>query len=540
MPRDTSSDAATLAAILEAAQRRDWPRAGALANRALAEGLEHPLALNVAATLREQAGDYAGSLALLERAVAVDPEDVGARNALALCLQRLDRPAESLQELDVLLAAHPELGFAHANRGNALIALGALGRAREAHLRALECEPDSLAALAALASIASHRGAHEEARGWAERVLARVPNFPDAALALAAAELAAGERAAAEARLRRLLEDPRVALAERAAAYGLLGDVLDASGRYAEAFDAYTTCNGLLRQRHARYATGVGVREYAGLLCRQVEQPPPAPWARPGAEPGPAEGHVFLVGFPRSGTTLLEVALDGHPEVVSLEEHELLIDAVRRFLNVAPDLDGLARAGDAELAPLRASYWEQVRAAGVDVRGKVFVDKYPMNTLKLPVIARLFPSAKVLFAVRDPRDVTLGCYRRRFLMNRSMFEFLSLPGTAACYDAVMTFAERVRPALGLAWQDVRYEGLVQDFEGRTRAICDFLGLAWTADLGDFAARSRTREHATPSTAQLGRGLERGGVGHWRHYATQLQPVAGTLARWVSRLGYEPG
>src|SRR5262249_9794996 len=150
------------------------------------------------------------------------------------------------------------------------------------------------------------------------------------------------------------------------------------------------------------------------------------------AEAGPA-GHAFLIGFPRTGTTLLEVALDGHPRIASLDEHELLTESVLRFLGETPDLDGLGAASEAELEVSRAAYWARVRSGGVDVAGRVFLDKYPMNTLKLPLIARLFPDARILFARRDPRDVVLSCFRRRFKMNAAMYELLTLPGAAALY-----------------------------------------------------------------------------------------------------------
>jgi hypothetical protein len=167
----------------------------------------------------------------------------------------------------------------------------------------------------------------------------------------------------------------------------------------------------------------------------------------------------------------------------------------------------------------------------------MFVDKHPLNTLKLPLIARLFPGAKVLFASRDPRDVVLSCFRRRFKMNPAMYELLTLPGAAAFYDAVMRFADQARPMLGLDWREVRYETLVADLALETSAICKFLGLEWVAEMGDFAARVQGREHATPSTAQLARGLDRSGIEQWRNYGAQLEPNFPTLNVWVERLGY---
>ena len=477
---------------------------------------------------------------VLERAVALAPGDVAARNALSLCLQRVDRAAEALDHVDELLKHHPELGFAHANKGNALIALGWLERARQSHLRALALEPGNVAALAALVSIASHRGRHDEARGWAEQVLTVVPNFPDAVIGLAAADLAGGATQRAETLIRELLADTRVAPLDRARAQGLLGDVLDAVGRFTAAFDAYAACNETLQQAHRRFASGTGPTAYARLLTVALEKAKSSPWVAAQAAATPARdllGHVFLLGFPRSGTTLLEVALDGHPRVASLDEYELLTEAVVRFLREPPELDALLRADERELDALRAAYWQRVRLANVDVTGKLFVDKYPLNTLKLPLIARLFPDAKILFACRDPRDVVLSCFRRRFRMNAAMYELLTLSGAAAFYDVVMGFADQARPLLGLDWHVVRYEDLMADFEPRMGEICAYLGIEWVAGLGDFATRAQAREQSTPSTAQLARGLDPSGIGHWRHYAAQLQPVMPALGHWVERLGY---
>jgi hypothetical protein len=262
----------------------------------------------------------------------------------------------------------------------------------------------------------------------------------------------------------------------------------------------------------------------------------PTETALPAAAAQPLE-HVFLLGFPRSGTTLLEVILDGHPQVASLEEHELLTEGVRRFMREPLNLEALACADHTQLNALRTAYWEGVRQAGTDVANKVFIDKNPLNTLKLPLIARMFPRAKVLFALRDPREVVLSCFRRRFTMNSAMYELLTLQGAAAFYVAVMQFAEQVRPFLGLSWRIVRYENLVTDFEQESRAICEFLNLQRVAGMEDFASRIGKRERATPSTAQLARGLSPSAIDTWRRYSGALEPILPMLNPWVERFGY---
>jgi len=537
MARDLETDMETLRTVLSLAQNRDFVRAAALAEQTLASGFEHPMLLNIAATQLEQQGNYQQALQLLERAVAIAPKDVGARNALGLCLQRLDRPAEALAHIDELLRQHPDLPFAHASKGHALIALGSLGQAKQSHLRALELDPSIFTSVAALASIATHRGQHEEARAWAERALKLAPGFPDAVLSVAAADLAAGDRDSAEKGLRHLIMDSRAGPSDRARATGLLADVLDAGHRYDEAFEAYEACNQALRQIHRAHA-GSNVLGYTRALTAAMEQIDAGQWHVPPEAPDPeAAGHVFLLGFPRSGTTLLDVVLDGNPRVVSLEEHELLEDGVRAFMREPVNLLPLARAENQAVSALRQAYWRRVRDAGADVAGKVFIDKHPLNSMKLPLIAKLFPRAKILFAVRDPRDVILSCFRRRFRMNPSMYELLTLPGAAAFYAAVMTFADTARRSLRLDWREVRYESLVTGFEAEMRSVCEFIGLDWVAAMGEFGDRAQAREHATPSTAQLSQGFVTSATAQWRNYEAQVGTALPPLMPWMNRFGY---
>ena len=538
MPRNLEADMNILRTVQHLAQNRDFVAAAALAERTLAEGFEHPTLLNAAATRLEEEGKYEEALRLLARAVAIAPKDVGARNALGLCLQRLDRPAEALYHIDELLRQQPDLPFAHANRGNALMALGSLGRARLSHLRAFELDPKNFSATAALASIATHRGQHEEAREWAQRTLGIVPGFPDAILCLAAAELAGGDPASAESRLRRLINDSRVGEADRARATGLLADVFDATGRYELAFEAYGVCNAAIRQIHQRFASSNLLGYVRGLTAALEKLDPDRRIARHEAPPSAAAaGHVFLLGFPRTGTTLVEVVLDGNPRIVSLEEHELLTDGVLAFMREPLNFDALTRADEPALNALREAYWQRARSAGINVTDKVFVDKHPLNSLKLPLIAQLFPHAKILFAVRDPRDVILSCFRRRFQMNPSMYELLTVTGAAAFYAATMQFAYAAKQALSLKWHEVRYERLVTDFEREMRAICDTLGVEWMDSMGQFAQRVQDREHATPSTAQLSQGLVTSATAQWRRYEPQLAPALPALEPWIERLGY---
>jgi tetratricopeptide (TPR) repeat protein len=541
--RDPKADHATLSAVHALAQRGAHREAALMAEAALADGLEHPLLLNVAALNLEMRGCVVDAEPLLQRAVTMARSDLGSRNALGLCLLQLERPLEALAQFDALIALDSSLPFAHASRGNALSTLGAIGDAETSYRRALELDATHGVALAGLARIAASRGAHHEARELAEKALIALPGFPDAVMSLAAAELGERETGRAEARLRALLSDTALAPLERAYVTGLLGDVLDARSLPHEAFAAYTSCNQQLQNAYAaRFSESPSALEYAQALTRHFKRMAPRAAADPELGPSSARepsDHVFLLGFPRSGTTLLEVVLEGHPKVVSLEENELLIDGVREFMRAEADLDRLLRAGNASLEPLRAAYWRLVAKAGIDVTGKVFLDKHPLNTLKLPLIARLFPRAKIVFACRDPRDVVLSCFRHRFQMSAPFYQMLSLQGAACYYDALMALAVCLTSALKLDMCLVRHEDVVTDFRREMKRVCAYLNLDWVPAMGDFALRTQKRTVLTPSTAQLVRGLNTEGLGQWRRYEPQLLPVLPLLEPWVKRFLYDP-
>jgi hypothetical protein len=326
-------------------------------------------------------------------------------------------------------------------------------------------------------------------------------------------------------------------------AFEALGDVRDRLDRPHAAFEAYSSAAGLLRSLYVPRFHKPGVERvpaFAARLEAGIRGASPSDWPRrapASVDPSGVQGHVFLLGFPRSGTTLLGQALAGHPDVVTLDERQTLVDAANAFLRPEGGLARLASAGEAELEPYRELYWRRVRAGGVEPAARVFIDKLPMNSLGLPLIARLFPQAKVLLLRRDPRDVVLSCFRRQFALDGTTVEFLSLDWTAELYDAVMRLIAASLERLDLDLREQRYEALPEDFEAQMRAICDFIGLAFAPQMADFAGRAGLV--ATPSAVQLSRGLNSEGVGAWRRYAADLAPVLPTLAPWVERLGYAP-
>ncbi len=541
-PAPILTSAPLVQAALEAAQGAlragQTARAMQIGADALQRGLSHPLFHRLRGVQFEQAGRPAEAIADFEAALAIEGEEPQLLNVLGLCLARAGRAREGLVRLDRAIALKGDVPAFHYNRGWALEVLGDVVAAREAYETAASRDPKDARTLGALAALAARRGDWAEARSWSARAQAVDPDQPAAALALARAEAAQGDPQAARERLERFLATPRATPHERAVTLNALGDILDQLDRPDEAFSAYAQGAEGLAALYGDAREGAGsTLHLAERLADDIRLSPHAAWGDLPTIASPARRHVFLLGFPRSGTTMLGQALAGHPDVVTLDERPTLADAAQIYTFPPDGLERLMAAGEAELDPLREAYWRRVREGGAEPEGKVFVDKLPMNTLGLPLIRRLFPDAKVIFLRRDPRDVVLSCLRRQFVVDATTLDLLNPHSAARLYDRVMRLMEVGRERLQLDLQEQSFEALVGEFESEMTRLCRFLDLTYTPEMADFAARSELV--ATPSAVQLARGLNAEGVGVWRRYATHLAPIQGVLAPWVERFGYDP-
>jgi thioredoxin-like negative regulator of GroEL len=490
-----------------------------------------------------EAGRFDEAIALQTARVARAPGDPGAWAVLAGSLFAARRPEASLDAWTRALALSPRDAALLCGKANVLRSLSRVEAAAVLLRQALAADPGSFDARFGLALMAVEAGDWIEAEALVAPLIARRRDAPPLAWLGARIALGRGDFTAARDRITGVLADRRIGAEQRADALLLLGEALDGLGLAGEAFAAVAEGKAIQHRLYAQRAAG-GERETAKLrrLGAWLAAADPADWLAAPAEAlvaGEADAHVFLLGFPRSGTTLLEQALAGHPGVAALEEAPTLAQAHDRFLTSDAGLERLAHLSVEEAQAWRAHYWRAVAAQGVTAPGRLFLDKAPAGTLYLPLIARLFPRARVLFALRDPRDVTLSCLRNAFQMNAMTYEFTDLQTTAACYDACMGLAQACRAVLPTPVMEVRHEALVADLAGELRRIAAFLGLEVRPEMMDVAGTARRRNVRTPSAGQVRAGLNTRGLGRWRAYAADLAPVLPVLAPWVARFGYPP-
>lgn len=478
--------------------------------------------------------------------------------AFEAALARAPGPTLRAELGAVLLAAGraedalPHLRRAHTEAPDQAVVVGRLGLA----LRALKQFPEAVAHLsraAALAPrVADHHahlaatleslGRNDEAAAAADRALDVAPKHTLALLVRAQLQRVAGDPAGALARLEGLLEAP-LSARDRSEVQHERGQALDRLGRTEEAFAAFSESKSLAGGLPA--ARTVDRAHYPALLRVLAGHYRTAGAPRPGpSDPGtPRIG--FLVGFPRSGTTLMEQVLGAHPVVKAIDEQEVLADTlracpttIRRPLGYPAGMDSLT---DAEIALLQADYrsrMTQVLGAQAVSGADLVLDKMPLNLPHLGWIRRLFPDAPVLVMLRDPRDCVLSSFMQNFDATTAMVQTETLLGAAQMYAQVMGIWLLAREWPSLRAIEIRYEDVVENLEVQSRRAVAHLGLPWDGGVLAWREGISGRHISTPSRQDVAKPIFTRARGRWRRYEAQLAQVQPILAPFVRAFGYD--
>ncbi len=289
-----------------------------------------------------------------------------------------------------------------------------------------------------------------------------------------------------------------------------------------------------LAQAHAiqfRLASGMEPEIAASIeeplrIAAKWLQPEESAFAPMPGDPGADRSPVFIVGFPRSGTTMLEQMLDAHPAYVSMDERIIIQACVERMeakgFNYPHQLD---RLDEEDLKELRTLYWTEANKVAARTEGQILVDKNPLNMLRLPMIRRLFPSARVILALRHPCDVILSCYMQNFRSPAFMILCSTLERLTKSYVNAMRFWIHHQPLLCPDALLLRYEDTVGDFAGQVERIADYLGISERHHLADFAAHAARKGYiSTPSYAQVTEPVNSRAVARWEPYRAFFEPL----------------
>jgi tetratricopeptide (TPR) repeat protein len=513
------------------------------------------------------------ALAAYRTAIRLDPALAEAHYLLGNALKDLGLIKEAIEHYRKAIAVRPNFLEALSNLGLVLMTQGQTEETVDCLNRALQLKPASPQVLCNLAAVLEREGRFDEARQRLERALHHAPDFVDAIAKLAELDektirleqakrwlekglslapdnvsllTTASKIARSEGRFQdaiEVLEKIRT-LTQNPAAVGdvcmNLGKLYDRVGDTERAFACFVEGNRLTAQislpaDYDRQSYLRRIDHLSGFLTDGLADS----WAN-ATDPAPTPAPVFLLGFPRSGTTLLDQILDSHPKLQTMEEKPTVAAMVQEFARLADGrADALAVLNIEEIGGLRKSYFDAVRQH-IQLRpGNILVDKLPLNTVNTHLIWRVFPNAKFILAVRHPCDVCLSCFMQNFTLNEAMATFYSLDSTAALYAKVMGLWQQCVQKLPIKYHQIRYEDLVSNFEHETRRLLDFLEVGWDDAVLQHTEHARKRGTInTPSYHQVTQPIYQHAKYRWKRYAKQLEPVMETLRPYIEYFGYE--
>jgi len=487
-----------------------------------------PVRLNLATTLME-VGRWDDALQALAACVRDFPDDSKPLVEMSGLLKQLGRDEEAISALERATLLEPENADLRVSLGMERMVTWAMKEAEEAFRTAIALNPSHAEATIMLAILLEHAN--------------RADEFP----ALIASAEAAGVNDGAVQFLRALdyrrerrFDEALAALAnvpddvEPVRRAHLIGQCHDRLDDPQAAFAAFSEMNRLLALdpteplvRAEEYRAGL--RQDRAVVTEQWY----GRWRPAGTSDGRASP-VFLVGFPRSGTTLLDTILMGHPKVRIMEERPALRQAGRAL----DGIDRLAELGVDEIHALRERYFREAAKYGDTDPGTLLVDKFPLHLNKVPLIHRLFPDARFILALRHPCDVVLSCFITNFRLNSAMSNFLDLEDSARLYDSSFGFWEQCRAIMSIHVHEISYERMIADGEAELRPLFDYLDLEWHRDVLDHRRTAAGRGIiSTASYSQVTEPIYDRAAGRWTRYRDQLAPVLPILQPWVERFGY---
>lgn len=468
-----------------------------------------------------QDGRNREAAALMDKAIAAGGRDAGLFNSHALAMTALARYPEAVDSAGRAVALKPDRAELQINLGNALRRADRAEEALQAYRRAIALNPRLASARIGLGNAQAALGDGDAAAAAYRAALARQPDSVRAFyhLALTAKVSADAADAVTVERFRRRTEDAALPDGDAVLLHNALGFLADRRGDHETAFAHFAAFNRAAARRHAAQGRGFDPAAHEAFVEALIAAFPGTAATEAAPQAGDGERAVFIVGMPRSGTTLVEQIVASHSQVAGGGE----LPHLPALVSQIPDYPaGTARLPPGRLHALAADYLEKLDA--VDPEARRVTDKLPLNLLHLGLIARLFPAATVIHCRRDPRDSGLSCYFHNFADGHDFT--CDLAHIGAFYRGAKRLMAHWRRTTPLRLIEVGYEDLVEAPEPAIRALIAALGLPW--EDGCLRYRETRRSVGSASQLQVRQAIGRSAAGRWRRYRAHLQPLLAAL------------
>ena len=493
---------------------------------------------NSLGTLLNDLGRTEEAFVCYKRAIELRPSFAEAQNNIGNVLRERNRLEEAIGNYEKAIVLNPELVEPHFNLGLILLKYGRLEEAKKHFQRTIQLKLDYPEALAYLSYVHEKTNDLEKAREVSKKALQLYELSPVANLVAAKCDRRQKGFQEAISKLEKI-DFESANLSVQTEILFEKGKLYDRIGLYEQAFKALSSANSFQSQNYP--ILGVNPETYIEKVknlesfFRHSNQ---NHWINPVHNETIADP-VFLIGFPRSGTTLLDQILDAREKVHLLEEKPLVGAMLDWFRQQGMKYPEDLQLVDAKMhEELRRVYFDKLSEFVDYPNGNIFIDKLPLNIVDIGLIHRAFPGAKIILALRHPCDAVLSCFMQSFEPNEAVACFSDLGNTAKLYDAVMSLWAVYVEILSLKFHVVKYEDLIAEFERVTTNLFGFLKIPWDSSVADYASHAKARRPIlTPSYDQVAEPIYDHAKYRWKHYIRHLEPVLPLLEPHVRRFGY---
>ncbi|MEW6983276.1 sulfotransferase [Colwelliaceae bacterium 6471] len=311
--------------------------------------------------------------------------------------------------------------------------------------------------------------------------------------------------------------------------YFVLGKSYEKSKLFQKAFECFTKMGELSKNKYMSFKPIDLIKSYHNIELLALDY-------SCSCEISP----VFMIGFPRSGTTFLEMALDTHPNIVTLSEQETIASVAREAMSITNTKNlakALERLSKPQIVSLQKLYFELVEKVTEIKANDVLIDKMPLNTIQLPLIKMLFPKSKFIISIRHPLDVVMSNFQQNFGFNNEMAFLFTIEDCVARYKQVFDFLFHFEQACGIDAIRVRYEDLVNDFDREINRLCEYIGVSNQIIQASILYNANHKVINTASRNQVTKPTYQSSVFKWKNYQKQLAPFEKNLADLIKKLGY---
>ena len=527
---------------------------------------------NLGNTLLEQ-GEPAGAISSYKKAISIDSNYAEANYNMGFALSSINKPEEAIVAYNNAISIKPNYSEAYCNLGNAYKEIGKLNEAIDFYRNAISINPKYAQVYNNLGKVFQEQDKLELAMEAYKKATSLKLEYSEAWTNGAEALEKWNKLDELDDWLKQAHKNFKIVpsdisyfqskflwrIKERKEALKLISTInlktvsenrkqgflnlkakcFESSQNFSKAYDCFLEMN-LLAKKSNTYLNSNSDKFFANTK-NQLEQLKLKLTSRAtdSEDNGETISPIFLVGFPRSGTTLMDTILRSHSKIEVLEEKPTVVAAkaaIRKngyneIHNKVFSIDIISEARSSYIKEFR----KHIKSSDTN---SVYIDKLPLNLIEVPLINQLFPSAKFILALRHPFDTILSCWMQDFEINAAMANMVDLDRIVDLYCIAMETFKICRSEYNLNVHTIRYEDLLEDLKGESSALLTFLDLTWETKMEDYRATALKRGRInTPSYSQVSQPIYKEAKYRWVNYKEYLDKYSDQIEPWIQEFGY---